>query len=169
MTDPADTQMSHQPPVGPVDHPEATPPGQPAAPTLGSPAAGFDAKGRVRRTRISGVWVGGADHRCSVSDLAGGVHRAEHRLGVNPLPRLQRAPAAWPDDPDLGDHWATDRGCSRFDPDHATAPRSQNATRHPTSESSDNGEQNPTSRQPTNFDAGVMPPGPTCGRDGPVR
>ena len=39
MTDPADTQMSHQPPVGPVDHPEATPPGQPAAPTLGSPAA----------------------------------------------------------------------------------------------------------------------------------
>src|SRR6476620_5134334 len=82
MTDPADTKMSHQRPVGPVDHPEATPPGQPAAPTLGSPAAGFDAKGRVRRTRISGVWVGGADHRCSVSDLAGGVHRAEHRQGV---------------------------------------------------------------------------------------
>jgi len=58
MTDPADKQMSHQPPVGPVDHPEATPPGQPAVPTLGSPAAGFDTKGRVHRTRISGAWVG---------------------------------------------------------------------------------------------------------------
>jgi hypothetical protein len=57
MTDPADKQTSHQPPVG-VDHPEATPPGQPAVPTLGSPAAGFDAQGRVRRTRISGAWVG---------------------------------------------------------------------------------------------------------------
>ena len=33
-------------------------PGQPAVRTLGSPAAGFDAKGRVHRTRISAVWVG---------------------------------------------------------------------------------------------------------------
>jgi uncharacterized integral membrane protein len=58
MTDPADKQMSHQPPVGAVDHPDVKPPGQPAVPTLGSPAAGFDAKGRVHRTRISGAWVG---------------------------------------------------------------------------------------------------------------
>src|SRR4029450_6380579 len=58
MTDPADKQMTHQPPVGRPDQPEATPPGQPAVPTPGTPAAGFDTKGRIHRTRISAVWVG---------------------------------------------------------------------------------------------------------------
>jgi uncharacterized integral membrane protein len=50
---------SQPPPVAPVDQPGAAPmPGQPAPPRPAAPAAGFDAKGRVHRTRISGVWIG---------------------------------------------------------------------------------------------------------------
>jgi uncharacterized integral membrane protein len=36
--------------------PDVTRPASPTAPT--GPPAGFDSKGRVRRTRISGVWIG---------------------------------------------------------------------------------------------------------------
>lgn len=39
---------------------EAAPPSEtaPAKPPAPVPAAGFDGKGRVRRTRVSGVWIG---------------------------------------------------------------------------------------------------------------
>jgi uncharacterized integral membrane protein len=53
VTGPAGAPPPNQP--RPAEPPSAA---NPVSPTTPVPAAGFDGKGRVRRTRVSGVWVG---------------------------------------------------------------------------------------------------------------